>query len=110
MKFKLTNGIFIAALATSALSGSAPAGLRAAQRFSFAQKKLSDDSIYDQVKRKLANDADVKGGALDIDVKDGIVTLRGKLETERLKQKAERLVKKVSGVKKVVNEIQLSTK
>jgi osmotically-inducible protein OsmY len=77
----------------------------------FADKQpASDDLIHDNVKRRLANDADVKGGALEIDVKDGTVTLRGKLETQRLIEKATKLAKKVNGVKKVVNEIELSTK
>jgi hypothetical protein len=127
MKSKLTIGIFAAALAVgSVLGGSTPAqpasystladsyATPAASppgaRFYFADKHLSDDSIHDLVKRKLANDPDVKGGALEIEVKDAVVTLRGKVETDKLKQKAERLAKKVSGVKKVVNEIQLSTK
>jgi hypothetical protein len=120
MKSKLTGVISTAALAAGAvLSGSMPAPAASystpaasfqGARFYFADKGLSDDSIYDLVKRKLANDPDVKGGALDIDVKAGVVTLRGKVETEKVKQKAERLAKKVSGVKKVVNEIQLSTK
>jgi len=118
MKSKLTSGSFAAALAVCAvLSGSLPAASYSnpapsfeGARFYFADKHLSDDSIHDLVKRKLANDPDVKGGALDIDVKDGVVTLRGKVETEKLKQKAERLAKKVSSVKKVVNEIQLSAK
>jgi hypothetical protein len=134
MKSRLTGVISAAALAVGAvLSGSmpplaasystpaasystptaSPATLAASfqgARFYFADKGLSDDSIHDLVKRKLANDPDVKGGALEIDVKDGVVTLRGKVETDKLKQKAERLAKKVNGVKKVVNEIQLSTK
>ena len=76
----------------------------------FADKKVSDDSLHDLVMRKLADDADVKGGGLDIDVKDGVVTLRGKLESEKQIQKAERLAKKVGGVKKVVNEISLAKK
>ena len=127
MKSKLTRGIFATALAIGAvLSGSTPAqsasystladshatpaASNRGARFYFADKHLSDDSIHDLVKRKLANDPDVKGGALEIEVKDAVVTLRGKVETDKLKQKAERLAKKVSGVKKVVNEIQLSTK
>jgi predicted ATP-grasp superfamily ATP-dependent carboligase len=120
MKSKLTSGIIAAVLAVYAvLSGStpapaashsAPAASFQGARFYFADKHLSDDAIHDLVKRKLANDPDVKGGALEIDVKEGVVTLRGKVETEKLKQKAERLAKKVSSVKKVVNEIQLSTK
>jgi osmotically-inducible protein OsmY len=111
MKYKLASGIFLAALAMgAALNGSTRAALYPTQQLFLADKQRSDDSIYDHVKRKLANDPDVKGGALDIEVKEGVVTLRGKVETERQKQKAERLAKKVSGVKKVVNEIQLSTK
>ena len=113
MKSRLTGVISAAALAVGAvLSGSMPPLAASFQgaHFYFADKGLSDDSIHDLVKRKLANDPDVKGGALEIDVKDGVVTLRGKVETDKLKQKAERLAKKVNGVKKVVNEIQLSTK
>lgn len=78
--------------------------------FSFADKPVSDDSIYDYVKRKLANDQVVKGGALEIDVKQGVVTLRGTVETDHQKQKAERLAKKVKGVKSVVNEIKVASK
>jgi len=79
-------------------------------RMSFADKAMSDDLIYDNVKRRLAEDSDVKGGGLDIDVKQGVVTLRGKLETQRQIDKATKIAKKVNGVKKVVNEIQLSLK
>jgi len=119
MKSKLTIGIFAAELAVVALSGSMPAPAASdststaalqGHRFYLADKHLSDDSIHDLVKRKLANDPDVKGGALEIEVKEGVVTLRGKVETDKLKQKAERLARKINGVKKVVNEIQLSTK
>ena len=41
--------------------------------------QASDDKIYDQVRLKLVSDPDVKGGALDVQVKDGVVTLRGDL-------------------------------
>jgi hyperosmotically inducible protein len=78
--------------------------------FYFADKKVSDDSLHDLVMRKLANDADVKGGGLNVEVKDGVVTLRGKLESDKQIQKAEKLAKKVNGVKKVINEITLSKK
>jgi len=70
-----------------------------------AEKHVSDDQLYDMVRRKLANDADVKGGALDVEVKDGVVTLRGKVETDKQKTKAEKLTHKVSGVKQVINEL-----
>jgi osmotically-inducible protein OsmY len=70
-----------------------------------AQKQISDDQIYDNVRRKLASDPVVKGGALQVDVKAGVVTLRGAVESDKQKQKAEKLAKKVHGVKSVSNEL-----
>jgi osmotically-inducible protein OsmY len=70
-----------------------------------ADKHYSDDQLYDLVRRKLADDQVVKGGAMEVEVKDGVVTLRGKVEYEQQKVKAEKLARKVSGVKQVVNEL-----
>src|SRR4051794_4461713 len=68
-------------------------------------KQVDDNVLYDTVKRKLANDQLVKGGALDVDVKGGVVTIKGSVEFENQKARAEKIVKKVSGVKSVVNQI-----
>lgn len=65
----------------------------------------ADNRIYDQVRMRLANDPDVKGGALEVAVKDGIVTIHGRVDTDKGKKKAEKLAKKVKGVKSVDNEI-----
>ena len=70
-----------------------------------ADKHISDDQIYDLVRRKLADDTVVKGGALEVEVKDGVVTLKGKVEYEQQKAKAEKLTRKVSGVKQVDNQL-----
>ena len=72
-----------------------------------AEKHHSDDELYDLVRRKLADDQVVKGGALQVDVKDGVVTLRGKVETNEQKSKAEKLTRKVSGVKQVDNQLEV---
>jgi osmotically-inducible protein OsmY len=74
----------------------------------WAQKQISDDQIYDQVRRKLASDPVVKGGALEVEVQDGVVTLRGKVKEEKQKNKAGRITKKVKGVKRVINELVIS--
>jgi osmotically-inducible protein OsmY len=70
-----------------------------------ADKNRSDDYINDSVRQKLAADSVVKGGAIDVEVKDGIVTLKGKVQEPKQKSKAEKIAKKVSGVKSVVNGI-----
>jgi hyperosmotically inducible periplasmic protein len=70
-----------------------------------AEKHLSDDEIYNAVIRKLASDTVVKGGALTVEVHDGAVTISGKVETDKQKEKAEKIVHKVAGVKQVSNQL-----
>lgn len=72
-----------------------------------ADKPVSDDAIYNNVRIKLASDIDVKGGALKVDVKEGKVTLSGVVESQMQKDKATRLTKKVKGVKSVDNQIEV---
>lgn len=69
------------------------------------QAPVTDDTITDAVRRKLANDAVVKGGAFDVDVKGGVVTMRGKVEREKQKNRATKIVRKVKGVKSVDNQL-----
>ncbi len=66
-----------------------------------------DDRISDQVRMKLATDPDVKGGALDVAVQGGVVTIKGRVDTDKGKSKATKLAKKVKGVKQVDNELQV---
>ena len=72
-----------------------------------ADKHVSDDQIYDNVRRKLADDQVVKGGAMEVEVKDGVVTLRGKVETDQQKIRAAKIAHKISGVKQVDNELEV---
>lgn len=72
-----------------------------------ADKPVNDDLIYDQVRMKLAGDSVVKGGALTVEVKDGVVTLSGNVQAEKQKDKAVHLARGVKGVKSVVNNIKV---
>ena len=72
-----------------------------------ADNKHTDDYITDSVRQKLAADTVVKGGDLEVLVKDGVVTINGKVRESRQRDKAERIAKHVSGVKSVVNNIKV---
>jgi hyperosmotically inducible periplasmic protein len=74
-----------------------------------ADKTVSDDAIYDNVRIKLAGDRDVKGGGgtMQVEVKQGVVTLTGMVDTQRQKDKAASLTKKIKGVKQVVNNLEV---
>ena len=72
-----------------------------------AQGNPQDDKIYDDVRRRLADDADVRGAGLNVTVKNGAVTLEGRVRDERARQKAPRLAKKTKGVTTVENKLKL---
>ena len=67
-----------------------------------ANKPVSDDFLVDTIRQKLAADQVVKGGAIDVTVKDGVVTLAGKVAETKQKARAERLAHGIKGVKSVL--------
>lgn len=67
----------------------------------------TDNRISDQVRMRLATDPDVKGGALDVTVHDGVVVIQGRVDTQKGKRKATKIAHKVKGVKKVDNELKV---
>ena len=75
-----------------------------------AKDAVTDDMIYNNVRIKLASDAIVKGGALEVDVKNGVVTVSGQVEQDKQKGRATKLAKSVKGVKQVINNITLRSK
>jgi osmotically-inducible protein OsmY len=74
-----------------------------------AQPKSNDDRIDFEVRRKLADDVDVRGAGLEVSVKDGKVTLKGRVRTEKAKEKATRITKKIKGVVDVTNQLVVAT-
>ncbi len=72
-----------------------------------AQGTPNDDRIYDDVRRRLADDADVKGAAIEVTITKGAVTLKGRVHDEKARAKATRIAKKVKGVTTVDNQLKL---
>jgi len=73
----------------------------------YSQKKMDDAQLYDMVKMRLANDPDIKGGNLTVDVKNGVVTVAGRVDKEKARQKVDKVAKKVKGVTSVVNQVKV---
>ena len=74
----------------------------------FGADPVSDDTLYDQVRIRIANDREIGGGRIEVKVSNGVVELTGKVKAAKQKERAEKLTKKVKGVKNVVNRIQVS--
>lgn len=72
-----------------------------------AQRNVTDDRIYDEVRRRLADDPDIKGAAIEVTVKSGAVTLKGTVAEALAREKATKVVKKIKGVTTVDNQLKL---
>ena len=69
--------------------------------------QITDDTINDAVRVKLAGDQIVGVLPLEVAVKQGVVTLSGTVDQKSLKSRAEKVARKVKGVKQVVNNIEI---
>lgn len=78
-----------------------------AQGKAAAQGKANDDRIYDDVRRRLADDPEVKGAAIEVTITNGAITLKGRVRDEKAREKATRIAKRVKGVTTVDNQLKL---
>ncbi|HYI94691.1 MAG TPA: BON domain-containing protein [Bryobacteraceae bacterium] len=76
--------------------------------FGSAAEPIHDDVLYDQVRRRIANDRDVGGVNVEVTVTNGVVALNGSVKSEKLKSQTEKVVKKVKGVKDVENKLRVN--
>ena len=72
------------------------------------KRAASDTAITAKVKSALLADDKVKGTKIDVETKEGTVTLTGTAATPAEKEQAERLASAVEGVRTVVNRISVS--
>jgi hyperosmotically inducible protein len=75
---------------------------------SFAADPLADEALYDQVRIKIAQDRETGGGKIDVKVTNGVVELTGTVKQDKVKERAEKIAKRVKGVKSVENKIRVS--
>jgi osmotically-inducible protein OsmY len=69
--------------------------------------KRSDERIREDVSEHLTHDAWVDATEIEIEVKDGEVTLTGTVQSREEKRRAEDAVERVSGVRDVHNQIRV---
>jgi hyperosmotically inducible periplasmic protein len=70
-----------------------------------AGDKVSDASLTAKVKTNVTKDPLLKDTSINVDTKDGVVTLRGTVPSAAAKTQAEEIATRTSGVTRVVNEL-----
>jgi osmotically-inducible protein OsmY len=69
--------------------------------------ELSDQQIYDEVCHRLYLSPIVDARQVTVDVQNGVVYLKGKVNDRSMKKEAEKCAETVLGVKDIFNELQL---
>ncbi len=69
---------------------------------------INDAWIHTKITSKLISDKDTPARKINIDVVDGIVTLRGEVNTTIAKDEADRIAKDTDGVKRVRNLLKIT--
>jgi osmotically-inducible protein OsmY len=77
----------------------------AAQR---VDERISDAALTTRIKSKMALDDHVDAAAIDVDTRDGVVTLEGRVQSDEERQRAVRLAEETKGVTSVVDRLELT--
>jgi osmotically-inducible protein OsmY len=71
------------------------------------KEMMSDSWITAKTKMSLASDQRVKGRQVSVETAQGLVILRGKVDSDEAKTAAEQTAKSIDNVKEVKNELQV---
>ncbi len=100
MQFRKTMAVAVLGLAVPALTV-------ACSTTQPVTSSVDDAGTTARVAAQLAADPDVDKYEIDVDTEQGVVHLRGEVETQAEKDEAERIARNTRGVRDVVNQIQL---
>lgn len=93
-----------AAIVVSATLTAAPA---TAAEMAKEKAPLNDSWLTSKTKIALFADVRVKGRQIDVETTNGLVVLRGKVDSDEAKKAAEGIAKQIDGVKSVTNDLQV---
>ena len=71
------------------------------------KEPVTDSWLTSKTKIALFADARIKGRQINVETKNGVVMLRGKVDSDEAKMAAEETAKNIDGVKSVKNELQV---
>ena len=90
--------------------GTTAAGKQVADKAEDVGTKVEDASITSAIKMKFANDELVSAREINVDTKDGHVTLTGTVDNQAALDRAMELAKSANGVKSVHSNLTIQSK
>jgi hyperosmotically inducible periplasmic protein len=102
-----TTGALDSTVDDRAKAAGKDAGHKTAEAADKAGAVVTDAAITSAVKAKLLGDPDVSGLKIDVDTKNGVVTLNGNATTKAEAEEALRLARTTEGVRDVVSKLKV---
>jgi osmotically-inducible protein OsmY len=102
------------ALALSACERPDPAGqakvedIQQAEKAAETRRPLADSSLVDIVKQALRSDSSIDARKIDVENRAGNVALHGTVDSPEQREKVERIVMSVGGVRSVTNNLAIA--
>ncbi|HEX2455185.1 MAG TPA: BON domain-containing protein [Vicinamibacterales bacterium] len=93
---------------TKAKQVGAEVGQKAAAAAAQAETAIEAGSLTAKIKAKMALDDRVHSTAINVDTKDGVVTLSGEVSSEMERQRAVLLARETNGVRSVVDNLKVA--
>jgi osmotically-inducible protein OsmY len=97
---------------SAAREGGAPAGTAGQTSGSgadLAAGAIADTALTTKLQAKLLADDLVKARGINVQAKDGVITLSGSVMSKRESDKAEQLARETADVKRVINNLQVNS-
>ena len=69
---------------------------------------LDDAWLYTKIMAKLVSDSNTPARRISVDVENSVVTLRGDVDSPKVRQEAERIARETDGVKRVNNRLRVN--
>ncbi len=95
----------LTACAVAAVGAGGAAGYYVAKEDRTPQQILSDAGITAGVNAKYVKDRDVSAININVDTRNGVVTLYGSVASHAIEERAISLASEVKGVKKIISKI-----
>jgi osmotically-inducible protein OsmY len=81
---------------------------RQAEKNAEARRPLADTSLVDIVKQALLSESSLDAGKIDVENRNGNVSINGTVESAEQREKVERIVMSVGGVRSVTNNLAIA--
>lgn len=88
-----------------AIKGDASQAEKRSEKGQSAREVISDSAVTTKVKAALLADKDVKGLQVNVDTEQGVVTLKGEVESQQQARKAAKIASGIEGVSTVHNDL-----